>query len=89
LTGNGGGGSGCGSKTQLQVLRTHQKTKKKKSWKDGRLPLVGTRCLYDACPVPGGSSGGILSKLELNQREADGLIDGCSIVDERTLELFK
>jgi hypothetical protein len=71
------------------VLYTQQKTKKTKSWKDGSLMLVGMRCSYDACPVPGGSSGGILGKLELSRREANGLIDGRGIIDERTLELFK
>jgi hypothetical protein len=35
--------------------------------------------LYNACPVPSGSSGGILDKLELSWREASGLIDGCGV----------
>lgn len=63
-------------KVQLRVLYTHQKTKKKKSWKDGRLTLSGTSgSLYDARPNPG-SSGGALDVVELTRTEADALADG-------------
>jgi len=64
------------SKVQLQVLYTHQKTKKKKSWKDGRLTLSGTSgSLYEACPNPG-SSGLTIDTLELSREEARALTDG-------------
>ena len=62
---------------QLQVLYTHQKTKKKKSWKDGRLTLSSTsgHCtLYDACPIPGeGGTNGQIDALELTKYEADSI----------------
>jgi len=63
-------------KLQLRVLYTHQKTKKKKSWKDGRLVLCGTNgSLYEARPNAGGG-GGTVDTLELNGPEARALLDG-------------
>lgn len=63
-------------KHEYQVLYTHQKTKKKKSWKDGRLVLHNTRAsLYDAVPIPG-SAGGIIDSLDLTTNEARCLRDG-------------
>ena len=71
------------NKIQLQVLYTHQKTKKKKSWKDGKLTLTsnGHCTLHDACPIPGQStssngSGGVIDTLELTKSEAASIING-------------
>lgn len=62
------------SKQQFQVLYTHQKTKKKKQWKDGRLLLTGTRAsLYEACPLPGSSTAAIDS-LDMTHAEATRLV---------------
>ena len=63
-------------KSEYLVLYTHQKTKKKKSWKDGRLVLTGTRAsLYDACPLPG-SSMSALDALDMTSCEATNLRNG-------------
>ncbi|KAL7554460.1 hypothetical protein ACHAWF_017916, partial [Thalassiosira exigua] len=67
---------GDGGKLQFRVLYTHQKTKKKKSWKDGRLVLGGTHgSLFDACPNPG-SGGGAIDSLELTRAEAEAMANG-------------
>jgi len=71
-----------------QVLFTHQKTKKKKQWKDGRLVLIGTRCsLYDAVALPG-SSGGAIDALDLNPREAQLLRQANYLEDSIESEKF-
>lgn len=76
------------ARNEFQVLFTHQKTKKKKSWKDGRLVLVGTRCsLYDAVALPG-SSGGAIDALDLNPREAQLLRQANFLEDNLESEKF-
>mmetsp|Transcript_3144 Transcript_3144/g.6410 ORF Transcript_3144/g.6410 Transcript_3144/m.6410 type:complete len:879 (-) Transcript_3144:476-3112(-) len=60
----------------FQVLYTHQKTKKKKSWKDGRLVLQNTSAsLFEAISIPG-SAGGAIDSLDLTTKEARCLRDG-------------
>ena len=60
----------------LRVLYTHQKTKKKKVWKDGRIKVTSSSCsLYDATPIPGSSST-ILDTIELSQLEIQSLVNG-------------
>ncbi|KAL7472530.1 hypothetical protein ACHAXS_012905 [Conticribra weissflogii] len=71
-----GNSNSSGFKHEFQVLYTHQKTKKKKSWKDGRLVLRSTRAsLYEAVPIPG-SAGGAIDSLDLTTKEARCLRDG-------------
>ncbi len=63
-------------KMSFQVLYTHQKTKKKKTWKDGRLILHGhggNGSLYDAGSSGGGVGGGV------------GLANGPAALDTITL----
>ncbi|KAL7518895.1 hypothetical protein ACHAWX_003716 [Stephanocyclus meneghinianus] len=65
-----------GGKQQFAVLYTHQKTKKKKSWKDGRLQCVGGRAtLYDANPMPGGGDA-MLDSTEVSFSEIQRLVNG-------------
>ena len=86
------------TKIQLRVLYTHQKTKKKKSWKDGRLTLssLGHCTLYDACPIPGSSSssgGGQIDTLELTRHEAtsirNSVTNGGGYINDGELESEK
>eukprot|EP00804_Cyclotella_cryptica_P005528 CCRYP_003034-RA/>CCRYP_003034-RA protein AED:0.03 eAED:0.03 QI:148/1/1/1/0/0/2/50/637 len=65
-----------GGKQQFAVLYTHQKTKKKKSWKDGRLQWAGGRAtLYDANPMPG-SGDAALDSTEVKFSEIQNLANG-------------
>ena len=61
---------------QYTVLYTHQKSKKKPTWYDGRLTLTGVKAiLYDANPLPG--SGDVsLDSLELSHHELHSLKNG-------------
>jgi len=64
------------NQTQYAVLYTHQKTKKKPTWKDGRLKLSGGRAtLYEAHPLPG-SGDAPLDSLEVSRAEIDALSRG-------------
>lgn len=62
--------------TQYVVLYTHQKAKKKPTWKDGRLKLSGGRAtLYDANPLLGNGDAP-LDSLEVSRVEIDALSKG-------------
>ena len=70
------------------MLYTHQKTKKRKSWKEGRLALPGTSAsLYDACPN-WGSAWTVVNAVDLSGKEARALANRRCSVDFLESEKF-
>lgn len=72
---------------QYSVLYTHQKQKKKKQWKDGRLTLPthgGRATLYDANPVAGGG-GAPIDTVEISADERNIIVSGGELESEKYL----
>jgi hypothetical protein len=80
-------------KWSFQVLYTHQKTKKKKAWKDGRLILHNNGgSLYDAsssssCGVGLSNGPAVLDTIELTSNQARAVVNGnlCELESEKFL----
>jgi Protein of unknown function (DUF2439) len=68
---------------QFACLFTHQKTQKRKKWRDGRFVLQssGRGKLYDACPPPGAGNP-CLAEVELQRNEINSLLQNCQTVVE-------